>query len=83
MLQQYPGQAYGIVAITISHASRSSDPWALNLRSRRLRALRMNPPLIRIQSALKNHNSAISVLTCKATMNSRYNELPLWPRRIG
>jgi len=61
-----------MVAITISHARRSSDPWALNLRSRRVRrALRMNPPTMRIQSARKNHKSASAVLTCRATMNAR------------
>jgi hypothetical protein len=67
-----PVRPTGIVAIRISHANRSSDPRALNLRSRKLRrALRVNPPMMRIQSARKNHSSANAVLKCRATMNAR------------
>ena len=44
----------------------------LSRSDRRLRrALRMNPPTMRIQSARKNHSSARAVLTCRATMNAR------------
>ena len=41
----------------------------MNARSRTLRAtLRKNPPMMRTQSARKNHSSASAVAQCRATM---------------
>ena len=64
-----PVMPTGIVARTISHASRSSESIALNRRSRRLGALlRRKPRTMRTQSGRKNHSSASAVAQCSATM---------------
>ena len=67
-----PVMPTGIVAITISHARRSSWPLAVKRRSETLLpTLRKNPVTMRIQSARKNHSSASAVATCSATRNAR------------
>jgi len=64
----------GIVATTISQASRSSAVTTLRVFS-----VRKNAPMIRTQSVRKNHNSANAVATCRATMKARYGDCSLLP----
>ena len=62
----------GIVAMTISHARRSSASRATIRRARTAGPRpRRNARMIRTQSSRKNHSSATAVAQCSATMYAR------------
>lgn len=61
----------GMVAMTISQASRSSAFCVTIRRAAMLgRSVRKKPRIMRTQSARKKMSSAMAVVTCSATMNA-------------